>query len=780
MKLEKSIKTDSLLDTSTSKERKSALKSSQNSELNNNNKRMLTKRFESKHKLPISNPPSRMTNPNTDNLQSTSLQATNSASILKSANKNNQQKRISSSGRSSNLNLKRHSSPHQGYNSTESNIDDSTIDRQYLSVLGSKQLDNVSNVTLNNKDVTISTNIQQNDENLPNLYTSRSHNSQSPIYNTINFNTPIHFDKNNQTASQPTIYYAPDRDDIEDQSLAPITISVTKIDHELTGNSIKVRRFFDRKTLRIKKMALNSQDSKQPKYPMHCPTHRTSISSQKHLHKHHHNHPNSKSFNRSIDEAESEYYANLLRNHDSDDYENIENIINPTRSTTNMVDSNKPKDMSDKNKNINNNGNKNSNKSVRIKSAPNAMNDSQKNERKIKSANTVDPKINSSKTNIQSKSKVNKNDSKKDKENIESYQTNKNAEELNGKDQIEADYEDVNDIQKVNSHNWSKSNSRKSSVANANHLEQNESNFNDNLEDTKTYNDNYAISADENEYIAVSNTDKLNNSFIDDYIVRSSSKNDYLELNKNELKLDDKAENEEEIDDIIQVTSRRKSTPSNFDSHLNNDDELISNKIDIHLNNSIMETNEQSDLRKSPSEYQKNHRDEELEDFGNTFKGDVNNEINDKVSSDGLNKDQLDKGLLNEESGDMHNESRYTGNFETYENEDTGREILDADGIKNDLEDALSGNKTPVIENESNNEDLCNDKASEEASQLNEEIIENLIDNKLDINANDAINNFEMNEGDLNEVTSSINEINDNLLSAPNNIPGSGKSHFFK
>jgi hypothetical protein len=40
------------------------------------------------------------------------------------------------------------------------------------------------------------------------------------------------------------------------QDLAPITISVTKIDHELTGNSIKVRRFFDRQTMRIKRMPL--------------------------------------------------------------------------------------------------------------------------------------------------------------------------------------------------------------------------------------------------------------------------------------------------------------------------------------------------------------------------------------------------------------------------------------------------------------------------------------------------------------------------------------------
>ena len=40
------------------------------------------------------------------------------------------------------------------------------------------------------------------------------------------------------------------------ENLAPITISVTKIDHELTGNSIKVRRFFDRQTMRIKQMPI--------------------------------------------------------------------------------------------------------------------------------------------------------------------------------------------------------------------------------------------------------------------------------------------------------------------------------------------------------------------------------------------------------------------------------------------------------------------------------------------------------------------------------------------
>ena len=47
------------------------------------------------------------------------------------------------------------------------------------------------------------------------------------------------------------------------ENLAPITISVTKIDHELTGNSIRVRRFFDRQTMRIKKMPLYDSKTNQ-------------------------------------------------------------------------------------------------------------------------------------------------------------------------------------------------------------------------------------------------------------------------------------------------------------------------------------------------------------------------------------------------------------------------------------------------------------------------------------------------------------------------------------
>ncbi|RNA40956.1 golgin subfamily A member 6 22 isoform X3 [Brachionus plicatilis] len=75
-------------------------------------------------------------------------------------------------------------------------------------------------------------------------------------------NTPLpSHDKPFTSASitKPFVHFKPATDD---ENLEPITISVTEIENELTGNSIKIRRFFDRQSIRINKMNIK-QDPKQ-------------------------------------------------------------------------------------------------------------------------------------------------------------------------------------------------------------------------------------------------------------------------------------------------------------------------------------------------------------------------------------------------------------------------------------------------------------------------------------------------------------------------------------
>lgn len=91
---------------------------------------------------------------------------------------------------------------------------------------------------------------------LPNLGSMRQANS-TPNYphrhahhhHNNNFNAPM---RPFQSTNEP--------DTAEDTHLAPITISVTEIEHEPTGNSVRIRKFFDRKALRIKQMNINFKD----------------------------------------------------------------------------------------------------------------------------------------------------------------------------------------------------------------------------------------------------------------------------------------------------------------------------------------------------------------------------------------------------------------------------------------------------------------------------------------------------------------------------------------
>ena len=97
--------------------------------------------------------------------------------------------------------------------------------------------------------------------------TSFSSRHQSFLLNRSQPTPQYTLDKNLTTSSffqhqpYPQNVYAPTQQaGFEEQVYAPITISVTQIDHELTGNSIKVRRFFDRQTLRIQQMNIKQKE----------------------------------------------------------------------------------------------------------------------------------------------------------------------------------------------------------------------------------------------------------------------------------------------------------------------------------------------------------------------------------------------------------------------------------------------------------------------------------------------------------------------------------------
>ena len=77
-------------------------------------------------------------------------------------------------------------------------------------------------------------------------------------------NTPLpSHDKNYNSTSitKPSVHFKPI---IDDENLEPITISLTEIENELTGNSIKIRRFFDRQSIRINK--INIKQEQKPFY----------------------------------------------------------------------------------------------------------------------------------------------------------------------------------------------------------------------------------------------------------------------------------------------------------------------------------------------------------------------------------------------------------------------------------------------------------------------------------------------------------------------------------
>lgn len=200
------------------------------------------KMLEKRHEKRVNNSP--IVGFNSDNSETISLKSrNNSISTNKTRSILNKQSNLLSRS-------KRTTSPQQSIHNetTITSITDSTNLVEPLKVIGSKK--------------------KEDDENLPNLYNMRNQNSfYSSFVNNRNPTTPVPtYEKiliaNNQAQKQQ-VYFRASNDDGDD-NLEPITISVTEIENEATGNSIKIRRFFDRNAVRIKQIPINKDELRAP------------------------------------------------------------------------------------------------------------------------------------------------------------------------------------------------------------------------------------------------------------------------------------------------------------------------------------------------------------------------------------------------------------------------------------------------------------------------------------------------------------------------------------
>ncbi|CAF0710228.1 unnamed protein product [Brachionus calyciflorus] len=119
-----------------------------------------------------------------------------------------------------------------------SNNDDSN-NLNNLAVLGYKKLDN--------------------DDNISTLLTRNQNSFYSSFANNYTPSTPMpSHDKilSSGPTYKPAVYFKPA---LDDENIEPITISVTEIENENTGNSVRIRRFFDRQSIRINKISLNTE-----------------------------------------------------------------------------------------------------------------------------------------------------------------------------------------------------------------------------------------------------------------------------------------------------------------------------------------------------------------------------------------------------------------------------------------------------------------------------------------------------------------------------------------
>lgn len=108
-------------------------------------------------------------------------------------------------------------------------------------------------------DLTISSTKKYDNDYATNL----NEKNQNSLYcSFVNNHTPttpfVSHEKNYNSAftTKPSVHFKPI---VDAENLEPITISLTEIENELTGNSIKIRRFFDRQSIRINKININQE-----------------------------------------------------------------------------------------------------------------------------------------------------------------------------------------------------------------------------------------------------------------------------------------------------------------------------------------------------------------------------------------------------------------------------------------------------------------------------------------------------------------------------------------
>ena len=197
-------------------------------EAENTNKKILSKRTNKSNLNKQSN------TENTETIAIKKIKPNSSANVNMSVTKLSSRR----SRRASITANKKSLSPRMSYNNLTDSNNNLAENRIDLLVLGPKRTETDNYLDLSNTSA-----------RTPHRTSFASHVGMQTPLNQISFvnGQMFHPDNNNNN-----VYL----NESLSENLAPITISVTKIDHELTGNSIKVRRFFDRQTMRIKRMPL--------------------------------------------------------------------------------------------------------------------------------------------------------------------------------------------------------------------------------------------------------------------------------------------------------------------------------------------------------------------------------------------------------------------------------------------------------------------------------------------------------------------------------------------